>query len=126
MSFHHSDEDDIVANDDFSFKKRERKSTLINEEGDSVLSKPRSQTVEGREDASRYLAMRARKTIKESLRTANNDEKFDFWYPSWDTWKFRRTLSYWIAVTFLEGSLLFVLGGVFSMTAIGERSRGNT
>lgn len=35
---------------------------------------------------------------------------FDFWYPDWDAWKFRRTLAYWISVTCLEGSILFVLG----------------
>jgi len=45
-------------------------------------------------------------------------ESFDFayWYPSWDIWNFRRTLSYWIAMLYLEGSTLFIVGAYFSMT----------
>jgi len=32
---------------------------------------------------------------------------FGYWYPTLDVWKYRRTTSYWIAVTFFEGSLFF-------------------
>lgn len=47
---------------------------------------------------------------------------FTHWYPNWDTWKFRRTISYWVAIMFLEGSLLFVVGGAFaaSRVAVGD------
>lgn len=51
-----------------------------------------------------------------------DNEQFDFWYPSWETWKFRRTLSYWIAVMFLEGSMLFVIGAAFSMAKITKNN----
>ncbi|CAJ1410696.1 unnamed protein product [Effrenium voratum] len=34
-------------------------------------------------------------------------------YPSFDTWHWRRTASYWIAISFAEGSLLFTLGSWF-------------
>jgi len=34
---------------------------------------------------------------------------FGFWYPSLQVWQWRRTLSYWIAVTFFEGSIFFTL-----------------
>lgn len=34
---------------------------------------------------------------------------FGFWYPSLEVWQWRRTLSYWIAVTFFEGSIFFTL-----------------
>lgn len=38
-----------------------------------------------------------------------------FWYPTWDAWKFQRTLTYWISVLYLEGSILFSVGAAFSM-----------
>jgi hypothetical protein len=31
------------------------------------------------------------------------NDNFDYWYPNLDTWSFRRSLSYWISVMFLEG-----------------------
>ncbi|CAE8616901.1 unnamed protein product [Polarella glacialis] len=36
-------------------------------------------------------------------------ESFRFWYPSMEVWQWRRSLSYWIAVTFFEGSLFFTI-----------------
>ena len=47
---------------------------------------------------------------------------FAYWYPSWETWKFRRTLSYWIAIMYLEGSLLFIVGAAF-VTGSSEEPR---
>lgn len=38
------------------------------------------------------------------------------WYPSWDAWKFQRTLTYWISVMYLEGSILFLIGATWSLT----------
>ncbi|CAK9012181.1 Uncharacterized protein SCF082_LOCUS11408, partial [Durusdinium trenchii] len=38
-------------------------------------------------------------------------------YPSFDTWHWRRTASYWIAISFLEGSLLFLFGSCFGFAA---------
>ena len=35
-------------------------------------------------------------------------------YPDWDRWRFRRTLAYWITVMYLEGSILFTVGGAFA------------
>jgi len=32
---------------------------------------------------------------------------FGYWYPTVEDWRWRRTLSYWIAVTFFQGSLFF-------------------
>ena len=55
----------------------------------------------------------------------SEDVQFDYWYPSWETWKFRRTLSYWVAIMFIEGSMLFVIGGAFSMTSIPSMNDGN-
>lgn len=43
------------------------------------------------------------------------DNDFDHWYPDWETWKFRRTLSYWISVLYTEGSILFTVGAGFSL-----------
>jgi len=34
---------------------------------------------------------------------------FGHWYPTMRVWQWRRTLSYWIAVTFFEGSLFFTI-----------------
>ncbi|CAE8582560.1 unnamed protein product [Polarella glacialis] len=36
-------------------------------------------------------------------------EFFGYWYPSMEIWQWRRSLSYWIAVTFFEGSLFFMI-----------------
>jgi len=43
-------------------------------------------------------------------------KRWDDWYPSWDTWKFRRTMTYWISTMYLEGSVLFLTGAWFSLT----------
>lgn len=53
---------------------------------------------------------------------ATQDEKFDFWYPSWETWQMRRTLAYWISIMYLEGSVLFTIGAAFSMCDLSKRS----
>lgn len=34
---------------------------------------------------------------------------FGYWYPSKEVWAWRRTLSFWIAVTFFEGSVFFTV-----------------
>ncbi|CAE7370186.1 unnamed protein product [Symbiodinium natans] len=60
-------------------------------------------------------------SLTASLETARSSPSdFVFWYPSWDTWKFRRTLTYWIAVTFAEGSVLFVMGASFAMSGLAD------
>ena len=41
---------------------------------------------------------------------SSSQDNFAFWYPTWDTWKFRRTLAYWISILSLEGSVLFTIG----------------
>lgn len=38
-------------------------------------------------------------------------------YPTWDDWRFRQTLAYWVAMMFLEGSILFTIGGSFAFFA---------
>jgi len=43
------------------------------------------------------------------LREQNKKGGWGFWYPTVQEWQWRRTLSYWIAVTFLEGSLFFTI-----------------
>ena len=32
----------------------------------------------------------------------------------WENWRFRRTLAYWITMMYLEGSILFAVGGIFA------------
>lgn len=39
----------------------------------------------------------------------SNPYGFGYWYPTKEVWNFRRTLSYWIAVTFFEGSIFFAV-----------------
>eukprot|EP00933_Yihiella_yeosuensis_P024836 TRINITY_DN19260_c0_g1_i1.p1 TRINITY_DN19260_c0_g1~~TRINITY_DN19260_c0_g1_i1.p1 ORF type:complete len:548 (+),score=64.27 TRINITY_DN19260_c0_g1_i1:95-1738(+) len=41
------------------------------------------------------------------VRRAKHPGGFGYWYPTMQEWQWRRTLSYWIAVTFFEGSLFF-------------------
>ena len=100
-------------------------SNLINGEQDNDLLTTRAKS-KGALAASGYLAAVSRRTIRKTLEVATNDEKFDFWYPNWDTWHFRRTLSYWVSVMFLEGSLLFCIGGIFSMMPESLMTKGNT
>lgn len=53
--------------------------------------------------------------------TASSDQAaWNFWYPSWDAWKFQRTLTYWISVMYLEGSILFLVGAAFSLTELAH------
>lgn len=52
----------------------------------------------------------------------NPELTFKFWYPTWDTWQFRRTLTYWIAIMFGEGSILFVIGASFAMSGVANRN----
>jgi len=44
----------------------------------------------------------------------NRNRGFRYWYPSMADWMFRRTLSYWIAVTFFEGSIFFTTSSFLS------------
>eukprot|EP00434_Breviolum_minutum_P031633 symbB.v1.2.027968.t1/scaffold2912.1/size67362/1 len=64
----------------------------------------------------RYLAWRtgAAEGAKHDLNSVDlpklrQQRGFGFWYPSMEVWQWRRTLSYWIAVTFFEGSLFFTI-----------------
>jgi len=41
--------------------------------------------------------------------TKTGKSGFGYWYPTMTAWKWRRTLSYWIAVSFFEGSLFFTM-----------------
>eukprot|EP00462_Mataza_sp_D1_P006873 CAMPEP_0175122158 /NCGR_PEP_ID=MMETSP0087-20121206/1568_1 /TAXON_ID=136419 /ORGANISM="Unknown Unknown, Strain D1" /LENGTH=238 /DNA_ID=CAMNT_0016403779 /DNA_START=107 /DNA_END=820 /DNA_ORIENTATION=+ len=50
------------------------------------------------------------------------DDAFDFWYPSWDSWSFRRTLAYWISVLYMEGSMLFIFGAAFSIAGTSNQT----
>ncbi|KAH8069758.1 hypothetical protein JL721_5647 [Aureococcus anophagefferens] len=47
---------------------------------------------------------------------------FQFWYPHWDTWKFRRICAYWVSVMYIEGSVLFTIGAAFSMVGAVPRA----
>ena len=58
--------------------------------------------------------------MRSLLGKSTRDQQFDFWYPNWSTWKFRRTLSFWIAITYIEGSLLFLIGGLAAMLELGS------
>ena len=58
----------------------------------------------------------------QSLPLMSPSEQFQHWYPDWGTWKFRRTLAYWISIMYCEGSLLFTWGGAFSLTEIKDES----
>lgn len=67
----------------------------------------------------RYLAWRtgAAEGAKSDLNAVDlpkiRQKGFGFWYPSMEVWQWRRTLSYWIAVTFFEGSLFFTISSFF-------------
>lgn len=47
-------------------------------------------------------------------------EKFQltYWYPSFKQWEARRTTSYWITVTFIEGSFLFTFTGFVGVVEV--------
>ncbi|CAE7516501.1 unnamed protein product [Symbiodinium natans] len=63
----------------------------------------------------RYLAWRtgdahgASGEVGHAQPGVHRNQGFGFWYPSLEVWQWRRTLSYWIAVTFFEGSIFFTL-----------------
>jgi len=44
---------------------------------------------------------------------AKNYKGFGYWYPNTETWAWRRTLSFWIAITFFEGSICFAMSSFF-------------
>ena len=52
--------------------------------------------------------------------TADEGEVFAFMFPTWTRWKFFRTLAFWVAVMYIEGSLLFIAGAAFSMTSFAK------
>ena len=52
--------------------------------------------------------------LSESLTSSGEQNTALTEYPNWETWRFRRTLSYWISVMYLEGSILFTIGAGFS------------
>mmetsp|Transcript_75606 Transcript_75606/g.196735 ORF Transcript_75606/g.196735 Transcript_75606/m.196735 type:complete len:445 (+) Transcript_75606:67-1401(+) len=51
-------------------------------------------------------------TVNDLTESADK-EGFRYWYPDEVSIQFRETVAYWIAVTFLEGSLLFAVSGLF-------------
>ena len=56
----------------------------------------------------RYLAWRTGDELHANAQVQQRPG-FGFWYPSLEVWQWRRTLSYWIAVTLFEGSIFFTL-----------------
>eukprot|EP00931_Biecheleriopsis_adriatica_P017561 TRINITY_DN12552_c0_g1_i1.p1 TRINITY_DN12552_c0_g1~~TRINITY_DN12552_c0_g1_i1.p1 ORF type:complete len:451 (-),score=48.03 TRINITY_DN12552_c0_g1_i1:111-1463(-) len=58
-----------------------------------------------RYDGGSHTQARTRKTGRYKTHTA----VFGDWYPSMEVWRWRRTLSYWIAITFFEGSVFFTI-----------------
>lgn len=61
------------------------------------------------------LATPASLELHPNLGMQDAEKAFALLYPSWSTWKFRRTLSYWVGVLYCEGSILFTLGAGFSL-----------
>mmetsp|Transcript_54328 Transcript_54328/g.117577 ORF Transcript_54328/g.117577 Transcript_54328/m.117577 type:complete len:540 (+) Transcript_54328:71-1690(+) len=51
----------------------------------------------------------------EGLRNTN-DANFRYWFPDQAAFDFRKTISYWISIGMLEGSILFAFGAYFSMS----------
>eukprot|EP00930_Biecheleria_cincta_P045447 TRINITY_DN31316_c0_g1_i1.p1 TRINITY_DN31316_c0_g1~~TRINITY_DN31316_c0_g1_i1.p1 ORF type:complete len:507 (+),score=59.61 TRINITY_DN31316_c0_g1_i1:99-1619(+) len=49
----------------------------------------------------------ATELVSEPAAAANRG--WGFWYPNIEEWQFRRTISYWIAVAFFEGSIFFTI-----------------
>ena len=68
---------------------------------------------------------RSRSADDKDNRESVADREFDHWYPNWETWQFRRTLSYWVSILFVEGSVLFILGAAFAMTELAKESSAN-
>jgi hypothetical protein len=56
----------------------------------------------------------------EHEQSKRDESSWHFWYPSWDAWKFRRTLTYWISVMYLEGSILFLIGAMYSLSELAH------
>mmetsp|Transcript_9408 Transcript_9408/g.21392 ORF Transcript_9408/g.21392 Transcript_9408/m.21392 type:complete len:451 (-) Transcript_9408:95-1447(-) len=50
-------------------------------------------------------------------------QAFYQFYPSYSVWNWRRTISYWIAVTFLEGSLIFTISSFLGNMELGIHRR---
>lgn len=62
----------------------------------------------------RYLGWRrgGAEGVSGELNAVSLEEKkggWGYWYPTIQEWQWKRTLSYWISVTFFEGSLFFTL-----------------
>jgi len=60
----------------------------------------------------RYLGWRQGRTVGASGELGSqrvHSRGFGFWYPTVTVWQWRRTLSYWIAVTFFGGSFFFMV-----------------
>jgi len=58
----------------------------------------------------RFLGWRkgeAKGAAGETATLGPNRNGFGYYYPSMEVWQWRRTMSYWISVTFFEGSLFF-------------------
>ncbi|CAK0872249.1 unnamed protein product, partial [Prorocentrum cordatum] len=62
-------------------------------------------------------------TSNRSLASPIGQHDFAFWYPSVGEWRWRRTISFWIGLTFFEGSVFFA---VSSFLGCASSSRLNT
>eukprot|EP00933_Yihiella_yeosuensis_P040913 TRINITY_DN35325_c0_g1_i1.p1 TRINITY_DN35325_c0_g1~~TRINITY_DN35325_c0_g1_i1.p1 ORF type:complete len:560 (+),score=82.50 TRINITY_DN35325_c0_g1_i1:161-1840(+) len=52
-----------------------------------------------------------------------NAQSFEYWYPTVSTFEFRRTISYWVGVFFMEGCLLFLWAPFFHYVLPEARPR---
>ena len=83
--------------------------TCDEELGRSALTTESDVVLLGREGAMRAPRL---------LQAHGNGETSFGALPTWETWRFRRTLAYWVATMFLEGSILFTIGGSFQFFAV--------
>jgi hypothetical protein len=49
--------------------------------------------------------------------SASGPKDFGYWYPSLEEWRWRRTISFWIGLTFFEGAVFYTISSFLGMAS---------
>jgi len=74
----------------------------------------------GREEGVREVEL-TEQWLNSMIAEGENPRTTEFSYPTWDAWKFQRTMAYWISIMYLEGAVLWIVGAAYTMSSLSER-----
>ncbi|CAK0846304.1 unnamed protein product [Prorocentrum cordatum] len=56
-------------------------------------------------------------SLQSAALPAAGPQDFGYWYPNLETWQWRRTISFWIGLTFFEGAVFYTMSSFLGMVS---------